>query len=65
MAEIMKKVICFIDGFNIYHAIDELNLDPRTKRVVANKQYLINQTFQAKGMKNHIEPSARKHRHGI
>lgn len=22
---IMRKVICFIDGFNLYHAIDNLN----------------------------------------
>jgi len=36
----MKKVICFIDGFNIYHAIDELNQDPKTRKKVASQQHL-------------------------
>ena len=36
----MKKVICFIDGFNIYHALDELNVDLKTGKFSHQKQHL-------------------------
>lgn len=36
----LKKVIALVDGFNLYHAIDDLNLDPVTKKKAHNKNYL-------------------------
>ena len=35
-----NRVIVFVDGFNLYHAIDELNWNPHSKRYTNNKHYL-------------------------
>lgn len=35
-----NRVIVFVDGFNLYHAIHELNFDPITKRPISPKHYL-------------------------
>ncbi|MHB1116799.1 NYN domain-containing protein [Sideroxydans sp.] len=35
-----KRVVVFVDGFNLYHAINDLNWDPRTKRLTNHKHYL-------------------------
>lgn len=36
----LKRVIVFIDGFNLYHAIDDLNWDPQTRKRINNKHHL-------------------------
>lgn len=36
----LKRVIIFVDGFNLYHAIDDLDKDDRTKRYTHTKHYL-------------------------
>lgn len=35
-----KRVIAFIDGFNLYHAIHDLNKDDKTQRFTNSKHYL-------------------------
>ncbi|MHB1655486.1 MAG: NYN domain-containing protein [Burkholderiales bacterium] len=35
-----NRVIVFVDGFNLYHAIDELNRDIKTKQFTHSKHYL-------------------------
>lgn len=35
-----KRVMAFVDGFNLYHAIDNLDIDPKTKRLLRQKQHL-------------------------
>lgn len=35
-----KRVVVFVDGFNLYHAIDDLSRDPVSRRWVSNKHYL-------------------------
>ena len=35
-----NRVIVFIDGFNLYHSIHELNFDAKTKRPTSPKHYL-------------------------
>lgn len=35
-----KRVMAFVDGFNLYHAIDDLDIDPKTKRPRHQKQHL-------------------------
>lgn len=35
-----KRVVVFVDGFNLYHAIDDLRRDPVTRRWVSNKHHL-------------------------
>jgi uncharacterized LabA/DUF88 family protein len=35
-----SRVIVFVDGFNLYHSIHELNTDPQTKRFTNTKHYL-------------------------
>lgn len=32
--------MAFVDGFNLYHAIDDLDIDPKTKRPLRQKQHL-------------------------
>lgn len=34
------RVIAFVDGFNIYHALAELDINPRTKRRLHQKNHL-------------------------
>jgi hypothetical protein len=35
-----RRVIALVDGFNLYHAVDELDLDPFTHRPLHKKQHL-------------------------
>lgn len=35
-----KRVVVFVDGFNLYHSVDELNLNPKTNRYTNNKHHL-------------------------
>lgn len=35
-----KRVMAFVDGFNLYHAIDDLDIDPKTRRPRRQKQHL-------------------------
>jgi uncharacterized LabA/DUF88 family protein len=39
-ANLANRVIVFVDGFNLYHAIHELNFDPKTKKPTSPKHYL-------------------------
>ena len=32
--------MAFVDGFNLYHAIDDLDIDPKTHRPLRQKQHL-------------------------
>lgn len=35
-----NRVVVFVDGFNLYHAIDDLDRDPKTRRPTNTKHYL-------------------------
>lgn len=35
-----KRVVALVDGFNLYHAIEELNQDPVSKKKIHNKNHL-------------------------
>ncbi|HLA34300.1 MAG TPA: NYN domain-containing protein, partial [Rhodocyclaceae bacterium] len=35
-----KRVMAFVDGFNLYHAIDDLDIDPKSHRPRRQKQHL-------------------------
>ena len=35
-----RRVVALVDGFNLYHAVDELDLDPYTHRPLHKKQHL-------------------------
>ena len=35
-----NRVVVFVDGFNLYHAIDELNWNPQTKQLTNTKHHL-------------------------
>lgn len=35
-----RRVACFVDGFNLYHALAELDVNPKTKRRLHQKNHL-------------------------
>jgi len=39
-----RRVIVLVDGFNLYHAVDELDLDPYTHRPLHKKQLVRKRT---------------------